>query len=126
MVHLINANSLDAASHFEAGSLDWIYIDTNHQYLNTQNELRAYKPLMKRTGYIAGHDYTIGNFRNGIRYGVVEAINSDRITHARGMLLGKVAPREDIPCTRCKLFQDLEKRGKFLSIEDIRNMPFAG
>jgi hypothetical protein len=75
VVHLINANSLDAASHFEAGSLDWIYIDTNHQYLNTQNELRAYKPLMKRTGYIAGHDYTIGNFRNGIRYGVVEAVN---------------------------------------------------
>jgi hypothetical protein len=74
-VELINANSLDAASHFEAGSLDWIYIDTNHQYQNTLNELRAYQPLIKRSGYIAGHDYTIGNFRNGIRYGVVEAVN---------------------------------------------------
>jgi hypothetical protein len=63
---------------------------------------------------------------NAFKDGYVEAIYSDRITHARGMLLGKVAPREDIPCTRCKLFQDLEKRGKFLSIEDIRNMPFAG
>jgi cephalosporin hydroxylase len=56
-------------------SLDWIYIDTNHQYQNTLNELRAYQPLIKRSGYITGHNYTIGNFRNGIRYGVVEAVN---------------------------------------------------
>jgi hypothetical protein len=67
--------SLDAAADFEDGSLDWIYLDTDHSYSTTRSELRAYAPKLKPDGVIAGHDYTTGNWVAGYRYGVVEAVH---------------------------------------------------
>jgi MoaA/NifB/PqqE/SkfB family radical SAM enzyme len=122
-----NPEQLKAELNWDAASREEYKALNRKDYMNKVCHQLWQSPKINWDGRVLGCCWTQEGFGgNAFKDGYVEAINSDRITHARGMLLGKVAPREDIPCTRCKLFQDLEKRGKFLSIEDIRNMPFAG
>lgn len=67
--------SIDAASSFKDGYFDWIYIDTDHSYLNTLNELIAYEKKIKANGFIVGHDYVMGNWIKSSKYGVIEAVS---------------------------------------------------
>ncbi|HSF88422.1 MAG TPA: class I SAM-dependent methyltransferase [Saprospiraceae bacterium] len=53
---------------------DWVYLDTDHTYATTKRELELLRPKMKPGGIIAGHDYIIGNWNAGHRYGVIEAV----------------------------------------------------
>lgn len=67
--------SHDVLARFEDASLDWLYIDTTHRYETTQLELSVAARKMRPNGLIAGHDYTIGNWQDHLRYGVIEAVN---------------------------------------------------
>lgn len=67
--------SIEGAADFADGTFDFIYIDTNHMYETTRDELLAYEPKMKPGGIIAGHDYSMGNWVDHLRYGVVEAVH---------------------------------------------------
>jgi hypothetical protein len=53
----------------------WVYLDTDHSYKNTTEELAILKHKVKPDGIIAGHDYTIGNWIGDYRYGVIEAVH---------------------------------------------------
>ena len=53
---------------------DWVYLDTDHTYHVTKQELELLRPKIKPGGIIAGHDYIIGNWNDGVRYGVIEAV----------------------------------------------------
>lgn len=66
--------STTVVNQFPDACFDWIYIDTDHSYQTTRDELEAYRPKMKKGGIIAGHDYIIGNWNGSVRYGVVEAV----------------------------------------------------
>jgi Methyltransferase domain len=68
------ALSTDACGDFEGNFFDWIYIDTDHSYKTTRDELKLYAPKMKKGGVIAGHDYSMGAWDHAYRYGVVEAV----------------------------------------------------
>jgi len=67
--------STDVADHFPANYFDWIYIDTDHSYETTRDELQKYAPKVKSGGIIAGHDYMMANWKGAYRYGVVEAVH---------------------------------------------------
>lgn len=67
--------STEAANDFEDAYFDWIYIDTDHMYETTRDELCLFAPKMKSGGIIAGHDYVKGNWISSLRYGVVEAVH---------------------------------------------------
>ena len=73
-VHLYRADSVTAAATFGNGSLDFVYIDTAHDYATTLRELRAYAPKVAEGGILAGHDYCMGNWARRYRYGVMEAV----------------------------------------------------
>lgn len=66
--------STSVVSQFPDDYFDWIYIDTSHNYEVTKAELEMYASKVKPGGYIAGHDYIIGSWNYGIRYGVIEAV----------------------------------------------------
>lgn len=66
--------STEVLSTFEDGYFDWVFIDTNHQYGTTRDELALAERKVKAGGIIAGHDYTLGNWVKGLRYGVIEAV----------------------------------------------------
>ena len=80
-VSIHRALSVQAAPTFADASLDWIYIDSSHAYDVTAAELRAYAPKIKPGGLMLGHDYSMGNWVKGFRYGVIEAVHEFCVEH---------------------------------------------
>jgi predicted O-methyltransferase YrrM/glycosyltransferase involved in cell wall biosynthesis len=65
----IQGKSVDVASQFEDGSIDFIFIDASHDYENVLADINAWYPKLKPGGLIAGDDYA------GCWGGVIEAVN---------------------------------------------------
>ena len=74
-IELHRGYSTDWLPKFPDQYFDWVYIDTNHSYETTAQELEICKNKVKPNGIIAGHDYTLGLPGHTFRYGVVEAVN---------------------------------------------------
>jgi len=49
--------SLEAVKDFKDGSLDFVYIDGNHDYQEVRRDIRAWHPKVRIGGIIGGHDY---------------------------------------------------------------------
>lgn len=54
---------------------DWLYIDTDHSFKTTYQELLLSESKVKDGGLILGHDYCTGNVITPVPYGVIEAVN---------------------------------------------------
>ncbi len=67
--------STDALARLPDHYFDWVYIDTDHGYVVTAQELSLALNKVKSNGAIAGHDYVTGYWNGGARYGVVEAVH---------------------------------------------------
>lgn len=68
---MIRKFSMDAVRDFEDESLDFVYIDANHDFDYVMEDLVAWGRKVKQGGIIAGHDYY--HFTNS---GVVEAVDA--------------------------------------------------
>lgn len=55
---LIRKYSLDAVDLFKDGELDFVYIDGNHDFINTTNDIYHWSKKVRKGGIVAGHDYT--------------------------------------------------------------------
>lgn len=73
-IKIHNTYSVDAVAQFDDNYFDWIYIDTNHSYATTAEELFLYSKKIKPNGIISGHDFIVGNWNGMVRYGVMEAV----------------------------------------------------
>lgn len=71
---------------FPDNFFDWIYIDTDHSYRTTVEELDLCRAKVKENGIIAGHDYVTGGWQSKYRYGVVEAVHEFCMKHGWEML----------------------------------------
>ena len=80
-VQIARMTSHDALRENANESLDWVYIDTDHSYATTHDELLLAVQKVKPNGYICGHDYTIGSWPSYHRYGVIEAVNAFCVEH---------------------------------------------
>ncbi len=56
-----------------------------------------------------------GSFGNALDDGLAAALNSPSLEYARGMLLGKLPPKDGIPCTTCSFYTTIAERGQWLS-----------
>ena len=76
---IIRDLSYRALASLPDASVDFIYIDTSHNYKDTRMELEVAKAKIKPTGIIAGHDYRVGRFipekGSFLEYGVIKAVN---------------------------------------------------
>lgn len=68
--------STDVLAGFPPAMFDWVYIDTNHTYDTTKQELELCAPRIAPGGRIAGHDFCTGNVIGAVPYGVVEAVTA--------------------------------------------------
>lgn len=74
IAHLLNpirSSSLEAAKRYKDGSLDFVFLDASHTYEDVKADIQAWKPKIKKGGYIGGHDYQT-HFP-----GVVQAVNEE-------------------------------------------------
>lgn len=51
---------------------------------------------------------------NAFTDGLAASVNSQKMRHAREMLLGRAAPVEGIPCTTCEIYLGMKAEGKWL------------
>lgn len=76
------ADSLAAAAEFEPGSLDFVYIDADHEYESVRADIHAWHERIRPGGLLCGHDYYDG-YRDGAMYGVARAV--DEFCASRGL-----------------------------------------
>ena len=74
-VKFIRKLSDDAVGDFKDESLDFIYIDGNHQYEFAKKDVENYYPKVKKGGVIGGDDYTHSPETESERFGVFNAVN---------------------------------------------------
>jgi predicted O-methyltransferase YrrM len=68
-IKLIRNTSDDAVAELINDSFDFIYIDGIHTYEQVNKDIDNYKPLIKKGGFIGGHDY------HPVWGGVIQSIN---------------------------------------------------
>lgn len=51
--------SLDAAEHVPDESLDYVYIDGNHDFAHVYSDLAAWSKKVRPGGIVSGHDYSV-------------------------------------------------------------------
>jgi len=68
---IIKAWSLDAVKEFEDESLDFVFIDGNHDFRHVTDDVDEWSKKIKRGGIVSGHDF-FKNYHE--HYGVREAI----------------------------------------------------
>ena len=54
---IIRKESMAAVKDFKENSLDFVYIDGNHDFVNVTNDIHAWGKKVKVGGIISGHDY---------------------------------------------------------------------
>jgi hypothetical protein len=69
---LIKKFSMDAVKDFADESLDFVFIDGNHEYEFVKEDINAWAPKVRKGGIVSGHDYY--HFPSG-RGGIIKAVN---------------------------------------------------
>ena len=62
--------SIEAALSFNAGSLDFVYLDGDHSYLGVKEDLEAWYTKVQVGGYLCGHDFRFD--KSGVELAVME------------------------------------------------------
>lgn len=58
---IIKGFSVDVAKDFRDESLDFVYIDGNHEFQQTVNDIAEWQKKVRVGGIVAGHDYVLRN-----------------------------------------------------------------
>jgi len=61
-----------------------------------------------------------GDYGNAFDDKLVKVFNNPKMNYARQMLLGQVPEREDIPCTTCYVYQNMQKNNTYLQAKEIQ------
>ena len=69
---IVQDYSMSAVRRFADESLDFVYIDANHDYKYVKEDIREWSKKVRRGGIVAGHDYYV--FPSG-NDGVVKAVD---------------------------------------------------
>ena len=65
-IDIYRGKSTDFLQAIEDDSLDCVYIDTDHAFEQTRNELNLSRDKVKPGGWITGHDYNMGGVRDAV------------------------------------------------------------
>lgn len=60
---IIRKGSMEALKDFKDNSLDFVYIDANHDFPNFINDIHGWKKKVKVGGIVSGHDYAYQSFK---------------------------------------------------------------
>ena len=57
-VTVLKTDSVSAAGNILDGSLDFVFIDAQHDYETVLEDIKAWSPKVKDGGFVTGHDYS--------------------------------------------------------------------
>jgi len=65
-INPIRMTSEEASKLYENNSLEFVYIDGNHEYEAFSLDVRCWFPKVKYGGYIGGHDFNYNSVKRGV------------------------------------------------------------
>lgn len=74
---ILKMDSVEAAKFVEDGVLDFCFIDGDHSYEGTRNDIEAWLPKVRTNGWLCGHDYDNQNTIGDVKTAVDEAFGDD-------------------------------------------------
>jgi len=74
-VHFVQDFSMKAVRHFANNSLDFVYIDANHNLPWVMDDIIQWEKKVRPGGIVAGHDYVRGHPKRPTVLRVIEAVN---------------------------------------------------
>jgi Methyltransferase domain len=77
-VKVIRSRSQAATAGFGEGDLDWAWIDGDHSYEAVKADLDSFARIVKPDGYLAGDDYILDWWGNGVIKAIDEFVESGR------------------------------------------------
>jgi len=67
-INVIKGNSWETANLYKDNSLDFVFIDADHEYDSVYKDINAWLPKVKKGGLLSGHDYYFdGAYWVGVR-----------------------------------------------------------
>lgn len=113
------------ASGLGVATRDDYYRVTRERYMQRHSCSQLWtSPQIHFDGRLLGcnilHD---GDFGNVFEEGLLAALNNEKISYARRMLLGRAAPRDDIPCSRCKHYLSMREHRRWIREQDVDPAP---
>ena len=78
-VQLLKGYSYDEVRGFEDESIDFVFIDGEHDYESVKKDIKDWLPKVKKGGVIAGHDYV--QIHQGVIQAVTELLPMSIILH---------------------------------------------
>jgi len=79
---VIKSGSVEAAEQFEDESLDFVFLDADHNYSGVKADIEAWMPKVKPGGILSGHDYNHPEFPE---WGVKRAVDEIGYTVELGL-----------------------------------------
>lgn len=80
---ILRMTSEQAAPRFADGSLDFCYLDAQHDYPSIKRDLELWHPKVKPGSILAGHDWVEDGIHNGQSYGVKQAVRDFAIKYGK-------------------------------------------
>lgn len=77
---IVRQPSLQAVKQFQPRSLDFVYLDGNHDFQNVANDICEWERIIRPGGILAGHDYT--RFASEKEIHVYQVVNAYTRAHA--------------------------------------------
>jgi hypothetical protein len=74
-VHFMRDFSMKAVKRFKDNSLDFVYIDANHNLPYVMDDIIQWEKKVRPGGIVAGHDYVAGHKKRPTVLRVIEAVN---------------------------------------------------
>lgn len=93
---LLRMTSLDAATRFDDGTIDFVYLDGDHSTAAVYSDLQAWWPKVAEGGYIGGHDIIMPNEIDGLwAPGIQQAVMPFLALHQGKPLTLLFVPEQD-------------------------------
>ena len=86
-VKICRGYSFDVVKEFPDEYFDFVYIDADHTYEGCLRDIIDWYPKVKRGGFLIGDDYRVKSIQ-GVKFGVIEAVNEFTRKNKLGFFLG--------------------------------------
>ena len=111
---------------WEYSTREEISAETGQDYMRKVCHQLWQSPKINWDGSVSGCCWTQQGFGGNVfEDGLEQAINNPKIVHARRMLSGKAAAREDVPCSECPQYLKRLETGRFITEEELDDVPFT-